>query len=96
MIQRMAALLDPAGVPEAVLTSRAACDYICGSSSTGTPADQSAVRSVFDSLARVGLVTIDAECAPRTVRVHGAVQAASGRTANQAKHATRNAAAIQP
>ena len=72
----IAALLDPAGVPEAVLTSRAAADYICGPSSTGTPADQSVVRSVFDSLARAGLVTIDAECAPRTVRVHGAVQAA--------------------
>jgi tetratricopeptide (TPR) repeat protein len=72
----IAALLDPAGVPEAVLTSRAACDYICGPSSTGTPADKSVVRSVFDSLALVGLVTIDAECAPRTVRVHGAVQAA--------------------
>ena len=72
----MAALLDPEGVPEAVLTCRAACDYICGPSSTGTPADQSAVRAVFDSLARVGLVTIDPECAPRTVRVHGTVQAA--------------------
>jgi tetratricopeptide (TPR) repeat protein len=72
----IAALLDPDGVPEAVLTSRAACDYICGPSSTGTPADQSVVRTVFDSLARVGLVTIDAECAPRAVRVHGMVQAA--------------------
>jgi tetratricopeptide (TPR) repeat protein len=72
----MVALLDSAGVPEAVLTSRAACDYICGPGSTGTPADQAVVRSVFDSLARVGLVTVDAECAPRTVRVHGLVQTA--------------------
>jgi tetratricopeptide (TPR) repeat protein len=72
----MVALLDAAGVPEAVLTSRAACDYICGPGSTGTPADQTAVRSVFDSLARVGLVTVDAECAPRMVRAHGLVQAA--------------------
>jgi tetratricopeptide (TPR) repeat protein len=72
----VAALLDSAGVPEAVLTSRAACDYILGPGSTGTTADQAQVRTVFDSLARVGLVTIDAECPPRTVRVHGRVQAA--------------------
>jgi tetratricopeptide (TPR) repeat protein len=70
------ALLDSAGVPEAVLTSRAARDYICGPGSTGTTADEAQVRSVFDSLARAGLVTIDPECAPRTVRVHGRVQAA--------------------
>ncbi|HTZ27329.1 MAG TPA: FxSxx-COOH system tetratricopeptide repeat protein [Streptosporangiaceae bacterium] len=72
----VAALLDSAGVPEAVLTSRAACDYICGPGSTSTAADQAQVRSVFDSLARAGLVTIDPECPPRTVRVHGRVQAA--------------------
>jgi len=70
------ALLDAAGVPEAVLTSRSARGYICGAGSAGAPADQAQVRSVFDSLARVGLVTIDAECPPRTVRAHGRVQAA--------------------
>jgi tetratricopeptide (TPR) repeat protein len=72
----LVALLDSAGVPEAVLTSRAACDYIRGPGSTGTTADQARLRSVYDSLDRVGLVTIDAECPPRTVRVHDRVQAA--------------------
>ncbi len=72
----LVALLDPAGVPEAVLTSRAGCDYICGPGSAGGPAGQAQIRNVFDSLARVGLVTIDAECAPRTVRTHARVQAA--------------------
>jgi tetratricopeptide (TPR) repeat protein len=68
------ALLDPAGVPGAVLTSRAACDYICGQQGTGTPADESQVRSVYESLARVGVVTIDPESASRTVLMHGLVQ----------------------
>jgi tetratricopeptide (TPR) repeat protein len=72
----LTALLDPAGVPAAVLASRAACDYICGPARPGTTPGQNQVRSVFDSLARVGLVTIDAGCPPRTVRAHGLVQAA--------------------
>jgi tetratricopeptide (TPR) repeat protein len=72
----LVALLDPAGVPEAVLTSRAGCDYICGPGSAGRPGGQAQIRNVFDSLARVGLVTIDAGCAPRTVRTHSRVQAA--------------------
>ena len=69
------ALLDPGGIPAAVLTSRAACDYICGRHATGTPEDESQVRGVLSSLARVGLVTIDPESAARTVRIHGLIQA---------------------
>ena len=69
------ALLDPGGIPAAVLTSRAACDYICGRHATGTQADESQTRGVLDSLARVGLVTIDPGCVSRTVRMHGLVQA---------------------
>jgi tetratricopeptide (TPR) repeat protein len=69
------ALLDPAGVPGAVLTSQAACDYICGRGATGGRADGSEIRTVFDSLSRSGLVTIDPESASRTIRMHGLVQA---------------------
>ncbi len=69
------ALLDPAGVPAAVLTSPAACGYICGRHATGTRADESQVRSVVESLAQVGVVTIDPESASRTVLMHGLVQA---------------------
>jgi tetratricopeptide (TPR) repeat protein len=68
------AVLDPAGVPGAVLTSRAACDYICGRQAAGTPADEAQVRSVYESLARVGVVTIDPGSASRTVLMHGLVQ----------------------
>ncbi len=69
------ALLDPAGVPGAVLTSRPACDYICNREATGGQADESQLRSVFDSLSRAGLVTIDPQSASRTVLMHGLVQA---------------------
>ncbi len=69
------ALLDPGGIPAAVLTSPAACDFICGRHATGTPEDESHVRGVLDNLARVGLVTIDPGSASRTVRMHGLVQA---------------------
>jgi tetratricopeptide (TPR) repeat protein len=69
------ALLDPAGVPAEVLASRAACDYICGRQSTGTPDDAGQVRSVVDTLSRAGVVTIDPDSAPRTVLMHALVQA---------------------
>ena len=71
----LVALLDQAGIPGAVLTSPAACAYICGRHATGTPADQGQVRIVLDNLSRVGLVMIDPESAPRTVLMHGLVQA---------------------
>ncbi len=71
----LVALLDPSGIPYAVLTSRAACDYISGRGATGTPAGESQVRSVLDRLSRVGLVTIDPDSAPRTVGMHSLVQA---------------------
>jgi tetratricopeptide (TPR) repeat protein len=69
------ALLDSGGIPGAVLTSRAACDYICGREATGTPADASQVRGVLDRLSQVGLVTLNPEIAARTVRTHSLVQA---------------------
>lgn len=71
----LVALLDSSGVPGAVLTSRAACDYICGHGATGTPADESRVRGVLDRLSQVGLVTLDPESAARTVGLHSLVQA---------------------
>src|SRR5215469_4194266 len=71
----LVALLDSTGVPGAVLTSRAACDYICGHGATGTPADESQVRGALDRLSQVGLVTLDPGSAARTVGLHSLVQA---------------------
>jgi tetratricopeptide (TPR) repeat protein len=71
----LVALLGSAGIPGTVLTSRAACNYICGQHATGTLSDESQARGVLDVLARVGLVTIDPESASRTVLIHGLIRA---------------------
>jgi tetratricopeptide (TPR) repeat protein len=71
----LVALLDSGGIPGAVLTSRAACDFICGRHATGTPTDESQVRAALDRLSRFGLVTLDPDSASRTVAMHSLVQA---------------------
>ncbi len=69
----LAAMLDHHGVPDAVLTSPAACGYITGRPSTGRSTDRQQVRLALDNLAKVGLITVDAE---GTVRMHASVRAA--------------------
>jgi tetratricopeptide (TPR) repeat protein len=71
----LTALLSSSGVPAAVLTSRAACDYIAAPDRDGTAADETQVRSCLQNLARAGLVVIDPESAAYTVRMHHLVQA---------------------
>ena len=72
----LTAVLDPHGIPGAVLTSPAACSFIAGRPSSATRADQNLARSAITNLARAGLVSIDATNAVRTVRMHRCVQAA--------------------
>ncbi len=72
----LAAMLDPHGIPGAVLTSPAGCGYVAGRPSTAEAADQALVRAAMTNLARAGLVSIDPASAARTVRVHPSVQAA--------------------
>jgi len=72
----LAAMLDPHGIPGAVLTSPAGCGYVAGRPSTAEAADQTLVRAAMTNLARAGLVSIDPTSAARTVRVHPSVQAA--------------------
>ncbi len=72
----LAAMLDPHGIPGAVLTSPAACGYIMGRPSAAGRADQVAVRAAVTNLARAGLVSIDPASPVRTVRMHPSVQAA--------------------
>jgi tetratricopeptide (TPR) repeat protein len=67
----LTALLGSGGIPGAVLTSRAACDYITGRQ----PADETSVRAALQNLARTGLVTIDPTSTACTVRMHHLVQA---------------------
>jgi tetratricopeptide (TPR) repeat protein len=72
----LAAMLDPHGIPGAVLTSPAACGYIAGRPSAAAAADQNLARAAITNLARVGLVSIDPASPARTVRMHDSVQAA--------------------
>ena len=72
----LAAMLDPHGIPGAVLTSPAGCSYVAGRPSTADVADQTLVRAAMTNLARAGLVSIDPASAVRTVRMHPSVQAA--------------------
>ena len=72
----LAAMLDPDGIPGAVLTSPAGCGYIAGRPSSGEAADQTLVHAAMTNLARVGLVSVDPASPIRTVRMHASVQAA--------------------
>ncbi len=72
----LAAMLDPHGIPGAVLTSRAGCGYVAGRPSAAEAADQTLVRAAMTNLARVGLVSIDPASPARTVQMHPSVQAA--------------------
>ena len=70
----LVALLDPNGIPGAVLTSQAACAYLTRYR-RGAPVDDMQARAALYNLARAGLVSIDTTSAARTVRVHSLVQA---------------------
>ena len=70
------ALLDPAGVPAAVLISPAACSYIAGRPDGASAASQEQVRSAVTILARLGVVAADLASGPRTVRMHALIQRA--------------------
>ena len=72
----LAAMLDPHGIPGAVLTSPAGCSYVAGRPSAAEAADQTLVRAAMTNLARAGLISIDPASAVRTVRMHPSVQAA--------------------
>jgi tetratricopeptide (TPR) repeat protein len=73
----LASLLGSAGIPGAVVTSLAACDFVDRHSTVrGDGGDESQARHALHNLSRLGLVAIDAGADARTVRVHPLVQAA--------------------
>jgi hypothetical protein len=53
----LTAVLDPHGIPGAVLTSPAACGFIAGRPSSATGADQNLARMAITNLAQAGLVS---------------------------------------
>src|SRR5690242_4246850 len=87
------AMLDPNGIPGAVLTSQAACAFLTRYR-RGAPVDEMQARAALYNLARAGLVSIDTTSAARTVRVHSVVQATvqQNLTAAESDEAVRAAA----
>jgi tetratricopeptide (TPR) repeat protein len=71
---RLAALLGPAGIPGAILTSASACRYVTGQAGVSSD-DQARVRLAFGNLQRLGLVTVAPDDDVRTVRMAAALQA---------------------
>jgi tetratricopeptide (TPR) repeat protein len=70
----LTSVLDPAGIPGAVLTSGAALAFMTGQRD-GVAPDPQYARAGLHNLARYGLVVIDPGSVERTVRVHPLVQA---------------------
>jgi tetratricopeptide (TPR) repeat protein len=70
---KLAAVLGPAGIPGAILTSAAACGYVTGQP-RGTKADQATVRLAFGNLQRLGLITVVPADDVRTVWMAAALQ----------------------
>jgi tetratricopeptide (TPR) repeat protein len=71
----MLAMLDPNGVPAAVLTAPAARAYVGSYTADRADAPDADVRRALSSLDQVGLITIDAASPVRTVYMHALVQA---------------------
>jgi Tetratricopeptide repeat len=69
----LAAMMDPAGIPAAVLLSHAACSYVTGHRATA--ADQTRVWDAVNNLYRLGLLTIDPTSEARTILTHRTVRA---------------------
>ena len=89
----LVAMLDPNGIPGAVLTSQAACAYLTRYR-RGATVDELEARAALYNLARAGLVSVDTTSAARTVRVHTLVQATvqQNLTAAECDEAARAAA----
>src|SRR5262249_31097633 len=76
-------MLDPHGIPGAVLTTPAACAFL--GRFGAAPVDEVQARTAVHALGRLGLVTIDTTSAARTVRVHELVQVASRQSLSTAE-----------
>jgi tetratricopeptide (TPR) repeat protein len=81
---KLAAVLGPAGVPGAILTSAAACGYVTGQPQV-TDADQANVALAFGNLQRLGLVTIVPDDNVRTVWMAAALQSSVRRAMGPAE-----------
>ncbi len=69
----LAAVLGPAAVPGAILTSAATCAYVTGQH-VGAEGARSSLRAAFGNLQQVGLVSIEPDDDVRTVHMPAALQ----------------------
>jgi tetratricopeptide (TPR) repeat protein len=81
---KLAAVLGPAGIPGAVLTSSAACAYVTGRQATSRTARASA-QAAFSDLQQLGLVTIDPDDEIRTLSMPAALQSSVRRIMSPAE-----------
>ncbi len=72
----LVAMLDPDGVPGAVLMSDAACGYVIGQHGIARAEAQAQVRNALMLLARLGLLSVDAASSTRTIRMPASLQRA--------------------
>jgi hypothetical protein len=89
----LAALLDGHGIPGAVFTTSAVCEYL-GDGGSGPAVDPNVAWGALLSLERAGLLSIDSATTPPTVRMTPTVQAAirAATTKAVAERAARAAA----
>lgn len=69
----LAAVLGPAGIPGAILTSPAACAYVTGQQAV-TEGERAGLRAAFGNLQQVGLLSIEPDDDVRTVHMPAALQ----------------------
>jgi tetratricopeptide (TPR) repeat protein len=69
-----ASMLDPEGVPAAVVMSEAACRYLTDQPDAALAESQAYVRGELGVLARLGLLTLDRPSTAHTIRMHAQVQ----------------------
>jgi tetratricopeptide (TPR) repeat protein len=72
LLLALAALLDGHGIPQTVLTAPAAGDFLVGGD---VPADGERARAALAALESAGLLAVEPETAPPTVRVSPVLQA---------------------
>ncbi len=90
----LVALLDPNGIPEAVLTCEPTRAYLTGPSASVTSRDQADARWALRNLHRFSVVIHDPAAGPRAVRMHALAQRATREQTNRRTldRATRAAA----
>ena len=73
LLLALAALLDGHGIPQTVLDSPAAAEFLAG---VGVPAVRERARAALAALEQVGLLTVEQVTAPPTIRISPVLQAA--------------------